>query len=268
MQMQTKPLLPVSLRQPPQTHLCLSLSLAVCASLSLSLCATVSASHTLPPRGHSAQTGTKPDLLCHTGLAKRSLSLHTPDSPHILSSERLWPSPPPFSGFILHHSWDPHFESMPSNQPEKNNATTTTAGEQIKHSHIWMLGLLCNHTEGKTKLSINNVTSRHCTRYQVHSTGVWTSIVSPEMYSILYIFMNQHKKVEFEPPCWQSLHWQIWQYNMGLPAHSKLFLIEDSVRYDLHCSPQPGDRYSIYSTLLNTNKTATVKISKLKCQND
>lgn len=135
MQMQTKPSQP---QTPPKqyTLVALSLPLAVLASFP----ATVSASHILPPRGHCAQRGTGPDLLCHTGLAKRSLSLRTPDSLRILLSQCPRPSPPSFSVFILHHSWDQHFKSMPSNQPEKNNATTPTAEEQIKHSHIWMLG--------------------------------------------------------------------------------------------------------------------------------
>lgn len=49
MQMQTKPLLPVSLRQPPQTHLCLSVSplLSVCVSLSLSVLQSALATHCL-----------------------------------------------------------------------------------------------------------------------------------------------------------------------------------------------------------------------------
>lgn len=101
----------------------------------------------------------------------------------------------------------------------------------LTHLNAW---LLCNHTEGKTKSSINNVTSRHRIRYQVHSTGIWTSTVSLEMHSILYVFMNQQKKMEFESPCLAvcMLTDVTIQYTI-LPAQSKLFLIDSIVWCEL-----------------------------------
>lgn len=73
---------------------------------------------------------------------------------------------------------------------EKNNATSATAGGANKALIHLNARLLCNHTEGEAKLSINNVTSRHQGRYQVHGAGAGTATVSPEMFSILYLFMN------------------------------------------------------------------------------
>lgn len=121
MQMQTKPLLPVSLRQPPQTH-----------SLRLSL----SASHTLPPRGHSAQTGTEPDLLCHTGLAKCSLSLSTLQIPRTSFHQNACGPPLLLSPSLFCTTAEIHTLKVCPPTSEKYNATTTSAGERMKHSHI------------------------------------------------------------------------------------------------------------------------------------
>lgn len=150
MQMQTKPLLPVSLRHPPQTHF-LSLPLA-------RLCWPHTASSWAQcPDWHRA----RPALAHWTGKML-TLSPHSrfPAHPFITKPVAL-----AFSIFFLHHSWDPHFKRMPSNQREKNNATATTAGEQIKHSHIWMFGYYAITLKAKTKLSMNNVKSK--AQYQV-----------------------------------------------------------------------------------------------------
>lgn len=233
MQMQTKLLLPVSPRHPPQTHLCLSVALLL--SVHLSLCATVSANHTLPPCGHGAQTGTEPDLLCHTGLAKCSLSLSTLQIPHtsfhqnacspllLLLSLSLFCTAAEINTLKVCPPTSQRKIMLPLLLPGTNKALT--------HLNAW---LLCNHTEGKTKSSINNVTSRHRIRYQVHSTGIWTSTVSLEMHSILYVFMNQQKKMEFQSPCLAvcTLTDVTIQYTI-LPAQSKLFLIDSIVWCEL-----------------------------------
>lgn len=161
MQMQTKPPLPVSLRHPlpPHRHTCVSLSCCLCYSQCCS--------HTLPPRGHGAQTGTEPDLLCHTGLAKHSLSLSTLQIPHtsfhqsacgplLLLPLSLFSTTAEINTLKVCPPTSHRKIRLPLLLPGTNKALT--------HLNAW---LLCNHTEGKTKSSINNVTSRHRIRYQV-----------------------------------------------------------------------------------------------------
>lgn len=88
----------------PHRHTCVSQLLSCCLSIAPSALQSALATHcllvgTVPRLAPSQTCFATPDW-----QNAPSLSLHTPDSPHILSSECLQPSPPPLSVFILHRS--------------------------------------------------------------------------------------------------------------------------------------------------------------------
>lgn len=128
MQMQTKALLPVSLRHPPQTH-SLSLPLA-----SLSVLQSVLATHCL-------LVGTVPRLAlsqtCSATLDwQNARSLSTLQIPRTSFHQNACGPPLLLSPSLFCTTAEIHTLKVCPPTREKNNATTTTAGEQIKHSHI------------------------------------------------------------------------------------------------------------------------------------
>lgn len=201
MQMQTKVYLPVSLRHPPQTHSSSSFSPDVCASLSVlqSVLATLCLLLGTVPRLAPSQTCSAKLDWQNAPPPHLSLSLSShcrfPTHPFIRMPAALASSS--MSLFCTTAEINT-LKVCPPTSRRKNNATTTSAGNKWSTHTFECLVIMQSHWRQTQVIYKQRYIKAP---YQVQSTGIWTSTVSPEMYSILYIFMNRQKKMESETPC-------------------------------------------------------------------